>query len=73
MNRSYENLANAIVFCAVQDYRKTLRILTRFPSRREVIRERNSIIEFFRSGWYRSLTSIDPEFLIRKLDEEAAA
>ena len=73
MNTPCENLASAIVLCAVQDYRKTLRTLARFPDRREVNKEKSSILQFFRSGWYRTLTSIDPEFLIRKLDEEAAA
>ena len=73
MNTPCENLASAIVLCAVQDYRKTLRTLARFPDRREVSKEKSSILEFFRSGWYRTLTSIDPELLIRKLDEEAAA
>ena len=73
MNTPCENLASAIVLCAVQDYRRTLRTLARFPDRREVSKEKSSILEFFRSGWYRTLTSIDPEFLIRKLDEEAAA
>jgi hypothetical protein len=73
MNTPYENLAKAIVLCAVQDYRKTLRILSRFPSRREALKEKNSILEFFRSGWFHALTSIDPEFLIRKLDGEVAA
>jgi len=73
MNTPCENLASAIILCAVQDYRKTLRTLARFPDRREVSKEKSSILEFFRSGWYRTLTSIDPEFLIRKLDEEAAA
>jgi len=73
MNTPCENLASAIVLCAVQDYRKTLRTLARFPDRREVSKEKSSILEFFRSGWYRTLTSIDPELLIRKLDEEAVA
>ena len=73
MNTPCENLASAIVLCAVQDYRKTLRTLARFPDRREVSKEKSSILEFFRSGWYRTLTSIDPELLIWKLDEEAAA
>ena len=73
MNTPCENLASAIVLCAVQDYRKTLHTLARFPDRREVNKEKSSILGFFRSGWYRTLTSIDPEFLIRKLDEEAVA
>lgn len=73
MNTPYENLANAIVLSAVQDYRKVLRILSRFPYQRDALDEKNSVLRFFRSGWFRTLTSIDPEFLIRKLDEEVVA
>ena len=73
MNTPHENLANAIVLCAVQDYRKALRILSRFPFRREAMKEKNNILEFFRSGWFHALTSIDPEYLIRRLDGEVAA
>lgn len=27
-------------------------------------------LRFFRSGWFKALTEIDPEYLIKKLDEE---
>ena len=73
MNTPYENLANAIVLSAVQDYRKALRILSRFPERRDAQKEKDSILQFFRSEWFYALTSIDPEFLIRKLDKEVTA
>lgn len=73
MNTPYENLANAIVLSAVQDYRKALRILSRFPDRRDALKEKDSILQFFRSEWFYALTNIDPEFLIRKLDKEVAA
>lgn len=32
--------------------------------------ERDEIRRFFRSGWYATLTSVDGEMLLKKLDEE---
>lgn len=59
----YENLANAVVLQAVKDYRRALRCAGRTPLRSELER-------FFRSGWYRQLTELDGEYLMRKLQEE---
>lgn len=73
MNDPYENLASAIVLSAVQDYRQALRILSHFPYQRDASNEKGSVLRFFHSGWFRTLTSIDPEFLIRELDKEVAA
>ena len=58
----YEKLANAIVLRAVKDYRET-----KHPSTRA------SIERFFRSGWFRELTSIDGEKLIVDLRRERDA
>ena len=55
----YEELANAIVLQAVKDYRL-----------HEDERELASIERFFRSGWFSTLTSINPEMLISKLRKE---
>ena len=55
----YEELANAIVLQAVKDYRL-----------HEDEQELASIERFFRSGWFNTLTSIDPEMLISKLRTE---
>lgn len=55
----YEKLANAIIVQAVKDYRNTSS-----PS------EIQSIERFFRSEWFSVLTSVDPEFLIKRLREE---
>ena len=52
----YEELANAIVLQAVKDYRL-----------HDDEQELASIERFFRSGWFNTLTSIDPEMLISKL------
>ena len=68
----YEELANAIILQAVKDYRKALRILSRYPYNRPVQYELGSIERFFRSEWFGILTRLDPETLIRRLREEAA-
>lgn len=58
----YEKLANAIILRAVKDYRSAKRPATR-----------TSIERFFRSGWFRELTSIDGEKLIADLRRERDA
>ena len=59
MDTPYENLANAIVLQAVKDYRL-----------HDDEQELASIERFFRSGWFSTLTSINPEMLISKLRKE---
>ena len=64
---SYTELANAIIIQAVKDYRKALKILKRYPRyelAKAVVAE---VEEFFRSDWYRVLTSVDGDMLIRKI------
>ena len=55
----YENLANAIILRAVDDYRLT-----------DDERELKEIERFFRSGWFGVLSKVDPEYLIRQLRKE---
>jgi DNA-directed RNA polymerase specialized sigma subunit len=55
----YEELANKIILQAVKDYRHTKSQATR-----------RSIERFFRSDWFKVLTSIDGEELIERLREE---
>ena len=59
----YENLANAIIIQAAEDYRKALNDSAQ--------REQHTIERFFRSEWFGVLTGLDPETLIRKLKQEA--
>lgn len=59
MMNPYEELANAIVLQAVKDYRL-----------HDDEQELASLERFFRSGWFSTLTSIDPEMLISKLRKE---
>lgn len=66
----YEKLANAIIIQAAKDYRAASRKLKRNPRNHLAQAETDSIERFFRSGWYKCLTKVDGEMLIRKLKEE---
>lgn len=70
MSDPYENLANSIVLLAVKDYRDALKKLKKW-SRNEAAQIMKAEVErFFRSAWYRELTSVDGEYLISKLQAE---
>lgn len=65
---SYENLANAIILMAVQDYRNAVRNkYTVGISREQAL---NDVEQFIRSQWFRELTDLDPEYLLRILHED---
>ena len=66
----YERLANAIILQAVTDYKTALKKIKRNPKNKDAIDEALRIERFFRSGWYSQLTSVDGEYLIRRLREE---
>ena len=55
----YENLANAIILRAVEDYRLT-----------DNEKELEEIEAFFRCDWFAILTRLDPDLLIKKLRKE---
>ena len=65
----YENLANAVIAQAAEDYRRLLKRAKKNPANREALDEALQVERFFRSGWYQRLTNVDGEFLIRKLQE----
>lgn len=67
---NYENLANEIILRAVDDYRDALKRLASFPHDRDSRRTKAEVERFLRSGWFSVLTALDPEILIRKLNEE---
>lgn len=65
----YENLANAVIAQAAEDYRRLLKRVKKNPANREALDEALQVERFFRFGWYQRLTNVDGEFLIRKLQE----
>ena len=72
MTDPYENLANAIVLQAVKDYLDALKRLKKKPgNQKTAMSDAMECERFFRSGWYKALTSVDGEYLIQKLREEA--
>ena len=66
----YTELANAIVIQAAKDYRKALKTLKRYPRYEPAKAVVAEVEEFFRSDWYRVLTSVDGDMLIRKIRRE---
>lgn len=52
------------------DYRTALKKIKAHPKNRQAMDEALEIERFFRSGWYSQLTSVDGEYLIRRLQEE---
>lgn len=65
----YENLANAIILDSVRSFRsarKTYRKNHSAAAKRQMEQE----LRFFRSRMFGILTDVDPEYLIRKLEEE---
>ena len=69
----FENLANAIVKQAADDYEAALRKLKKNPRNKAAMGEAMELENFFHSGWYGVLTKVDPDYLIRRLREEVAS
>lgn len=61
-SQGYENLANAIIIHAVEDYREALET--------ENIGEIIALEKFFLSHWYSILTNVPGELIIEKIREE---
>lgn len=70
MTDPYENLANSIVLLAAKDYRDALKKLKKWPRNESAKIMKDEVERFFRSAWYRELTSMDGEYLISKLQAE---
>lgn len=66
----YTELANAIVIQAVKDYRNALKTLKRYPRYEPAKAVVAEVEEFFRSEWYRTLTSVDADMLMTKIRRE---
>lgn len=63
----WENLANAIIEQAVNDYRKAL--AGRNPNHPNTPSVR-ALERFFRSDWFKVLTSVDGTYIMNKVRDE---
>lgn len=66
----YQELANAIIVQAAKDYRSSLLALKKNPQKVDAAVCKYEVEHFFRSAWYRCLSSIEGEWIVRKLREE---
>ena len=66
---AYEDLANAIIKLAVDDYRSALLHLKRNPDSESAQAEVKRQERFFYSNWYEMLTNLDASYLLRKVKE----
>ena len=69
MDEAYIKLSNAIIIQAAKDYRAALKRLKKHPHDTDARGVKNECERFFRSQWYSQLTSVDGEFIIRKIME----
>ena len=70
----YENLANAIIIQACKDFRRAYkRYLRRYRSSEKPDTELLELESFFRSDWYKTLTSVDGEYLMDRIKKEVSA
>ena len=72
MTDPYENLANSIILLAVKDYRAALKKLKKWSRNESAKIMKDEVERFFRSDWYRELTSVDGNVLIKKLQAEVS-
>ncbi len=66
----YEELANAIIIQAVTDYRESRITLKTCPKDKDAMKMIRDVTSFFKSDFFRLLTTIDPEELMQKLRAE---
>ena len=67
---SLKALANAIIVQAAKDYRQALRKQQKEPDNAAARIRIEEVERFFRSDWYRLLTAVDGEMMIRMLRED---
>ena len=71
IDEAYQNLANAIIIRAVKDFRRCLKVAKKNNRNKEAaIKEMKEIVEFIKSPWFRTLTSLEPSVLLKKLHQE---
>lgn len=68
--KHYEALANAIIVQAVIDYRAAYKALKKKPNDRIAVDQAKHIKRFFHSRWFRTLTSVDGDYLVRMVEKE---
>ena len=72
-NAGCEELANAIILQACKDYKSAYRrYLRRYGNPDRLDPDLAELEHFFRSDWYKTLTDVDGEYLMKRMREEVA-
>ena len=66
----WEDLAEAIILKAVEDYRHTNNRLRKTPDDPRLQNQKAEIEEFFLSAWFRVLTDLNGKRLLHRLQSE---
>ena len=72
MEQNWENLAQAIILQAVEDYRKCRRLVRRKPNQFEAQKMIREVEAFFRSKWFKQLSDVDGNIILEQLKQEVA-
>ena len=68
---AYEELANAIVLRAVDDWRDAVKRLIRRPWNEKAMQRKKEAETFFHSDWFYELTGVEGSVILEKLEKEA--
>ena len=69
-HRAWEDLANAVILTAVDDYKSELAHLMRNPDSEAAIKSTLQAERFFYSDWFDTLSKLDGPTLARKIKEQ---
>ena len=70
MGNPYEELAQAIILLAVNDYRRNNKRMALCPIDQKLQRGRKELEKFFLSSWFAILTDLDGQQLLHQLQAE---
>lgn len=66
----WEDLANAIVVQAVDDYLAAFKALQSDPDNFRAKRMQKEVLAFLKSEWYQTLTNVNPRVIIQHLENK---
>ncbi|MBQ2348474.1 MAG: hypothetical protein II388_08930 [Clostridia bacterium] len=66
----YERLAEQIIIRAAKDYRNALKRLHKHPENPTALATKEEIEMFFYSQWFTVLTKVNPNVIIKGIQEE---
>lgn len=68
--KNIDELSNAIIIQAVKDYRWAMNKLAKKSTHEKGLHMKEEVERFFKSEWFKTLTKVDPEVLLKKLQKE---